>query len=162
MGIKPPYYPSRIVFLSPHGNPMPDSELLGLFASAFVSSTLFPGGSEAYLIYLYAQASHSVLVLLVVATLGNTLGAMSSWGIGRFLAWRFPQHGHSEKSQQAMARLNQYGSPVLLLSWLPIIGDPLCVAAGWLKVPWWKALLFIVVGKCLRYWFVLKAVGVVM
>ncbi|MDH5184032.1 MAG: DedA family protein [Gammaproteobacteria bacterium] len=138
------------------------NELLGLFVSAFISSTLFPGGSEAVLIYLYAHSPHSYVVLVVVATIGNTLGAMTSWGIGRFLAWRFPQRSHTDKSQQAIARLSQYGSPVLLLSWLPIIGDPLCVAAGWLRIHWLKALLFILVGKLLRYWFVLEAVRVVM
>ncbi len=123
-----------------------------LFLSAFISSTLFPGGSEAVLAYLVSDAKHSLFLLVAVATLGNTLGAMTSWGIGRLISIRYSTEKLSKASQQkAVARLQQYGSPVLLLSWLPIIGDPLCVAAGWLRIHWLQSLLFITVGKLLRY-----------
>ena len=54
-----------------------------------------------------------------------------------------------------MTRIRTYGSPALLLSWLPVIGDPLCAAAGWLRVPWYRALLFIALGKIARYTVVL-------
>ena len=127
-----------------------------LFFSAFISSTLFPGGSEALLVYLFVQQPEKFVSLLVVASLGNTLGAMTSWAIGRFLSWRFPLHVHNEKRQRAIGRLGRYGSPVLLLSWLPVVGDPLCVAAGWLRMHWLKALVFIGIGKALRYLFVLE------
>ena len=97
-----------------------------LFLSAFISSTLFPGGSEAALLYLASEAKHPLILLLIVATLGNTLGAMTSWGIGRLIAIRYSAEKLSKPSQQkAVARLEKYGSPVLLFSWLPIIGDPL-------------------------------------
>ena len=123
-----------------------------LFLSAFISSTLFPGGSEATLLYLASEAKHPLLLLLIVATLGNTLGAMTSWGIGRLIAIRYSAEKLPKESQQkAVARIQKYGSPVLLLSWLPIIGDPLCVAAGWLRVNWLYALVFIAVGKAVRY-----------
>lgn len=131
--------------------------LWSLFISAFVASTLFPGGSEALLVYLFAQDTSQYSSLLIIATLGNTLGAMTSWGIGRFLVWRFPVREWREHHLKAMQRLQDYGVAVLLLSWLPLIGDPLCVAAGWSKIHWLKALFFIAIGKLLRYWFVLEA-----
>ena len=123
-----------------------------LFFSAFISSTLFPGGSEAVLAYLVSESNHSLLLLVIIATVGNTLGAMTSWGIGWLIAIRYPAKGLSKDSQQkAVLRLQKYGSPVLLLSWLPVVGDPLCVAAGWLRIHWLASLLFITLGKLLRY-----------
>jgi len=133
-----------------------------LFFSAFVSSTLFPGGSEAILAYLASNKEHSLFLLIAVATAGNTLGAMSSWGIGWLISVRYPAQNLSKVAQQkAIARLQKYGSPVLLLSWLPIIGDPLCVAAGWLRINWLLSLLYITVGKLLRYIVVIYIVTIV-
>ena len=123
-----------------------------LFFSAFISSTLFPGGSEAVLGYLASDTKDSLLLLVIVATLGNTLGAMSSWGIGRLISIRYSaERLHKKNQQKAVERLQKYGSPLLLLSWLPIIGDPLCIAAGWLRLHWLPSLIFISVGKLLRY-----------
>jgi len=132
------------------------TDLTGLFLSAFIASTLLPGGSELVLVYLYSENPARYLLLLSIASLGNTLGAMSSWGIGRLLAWRFPARCWKDEHVKAIARLQRYGSPVLLLSWLPFIGDPLCVAAGWMRLHWLKVLLFIAIGKLLRYLFVLE------
>ena len=123
-----------------------------LFLSAFISSTLFPGGSEAVLAYLVSERGHSLFLLVAIATLGNTLGAMTSWGIGRLISIKYSTEQLSKKSQQnAVERLQRYGSPILLLSWLPVVGDPLCVAAGWLRIGWLQSLLFITIGKLLRY-----------
>lgn len=135
-----------------------------LFLSAFISSTLFPGGSEAVLAYFSSEAAYHSFLLITVATTGNTLGAMTSWGVGRVIAIRYPasqRTGRLSKAshQKAMARLQKYGSPVLLLSWLPVVGDPLCVAAGWLRIHWLQSLLFIAVGKLLRYVVVVYLVG---
>ena len=131
-----------------------------LFFSAFISSTLFPGGSEAVLAYLVSDATHPLYLLITVATIGNTLGAMTSWGIGRLVSIRYSTEKLSKESQQkAVTRLQHYGSPILLLSWLPVIGDPLCVAAGWLRIHWLKSLLFITTGKLLRYIVVIYLVG---
>lgn len=126
--------------------------LWGLLLSAFLSSTLLPGSSEALLLALAYHAPESRLTLLSVATLGNTLGGMSSWLLGWLLARR--KHASamaSGKRSIALARLQRWGSPILLLSWVPVIGDPLCLAAGWLRISGWQALLFIAVGKCARY-----------
>ena len=123
-----------------------------LFFSAFISSTLFPGGSEAVLAYLASNPEQSLFLLVIVATVGNTLGAMTSWGIGWLISKRYSSNKLSKPSQQkAITRLQKYGSPILLLSWLPIIGDPLCVAAGWLRLHWLPSLLYITAGKLLRY-----------
>lgn len=133
-----------------------------LFFSAFISSTLFPGGSEAVLAYVTSEAEHPVVLIILVATLGNTLGAMSSWAIGWIISIRYSTEQLSKISQQkAVKRLQKYGSPVLLLSWLPVVGDPLCVAAGWLRIHWLQSLLFITVGKLLRYIVVIYFVEII-
>lgn len=125
--------------------------LWGLFISAFISSTLLPGGSEALVLALAFDGEHAPWLVWLVATLGNALGGMSSWGIGRLLAWRFPGKTLDDKRQQALLRVRRWGAPILLLSWLPLIGDPLCVAAGWLRIHPLLALLFITIGKAGRY-----------
>jgi len=124
------------------------TDLWSLFASAFVSSTLLPGGSEVLLAVLAHDGKRDLPLLLAVATAGNALGGMSSWLIGRLLP-----AGRIEKAeyQRALERLRHWGSPALLFSWLPVVGDPLCVAAGWLRVHWLAALAFITLGKAARY-----------
>ena len=129
-----------------------DASLWSLFVSAFLSSTLLPGGSEAILAYLASDATHSLLRLLLVAAVGNTFGGMTSWGVGRLIAIKYSARGLVKPAhQKAIERLQHWGSPLLLLSWLPVIGDPLCVAAGWLRIHWLLSLLFIGVGKTARY-----------
>ena len=128
-----------------------DWSLWGLFLSAFISSTLLPGGSEVVLVLIAADSGADKLVLLAVATLGNALGGMSSWALGRVIVWRFPARRFAAKEQRAIARLQRWGSPALLLSWLPVVGDPLCLAAGWLRIHWLPSLVFIAVGKAARY-----------
>lgn len=126
--------------------------LWGLFVSAFISSTLLPGGSEALLLALAANDVAPHDQLLLVATLGNTLGGMSSWGVGRLLAVRFSAEKLTKPAHvAALARVQKYGVSVLLFSWLPIIGDPLCVAAGWLKMNPLLSALLIGAGKAARY-----------
>ena len=133
-----------------------DYSLLGLFFSAFLSSTILPGSSEVLLVALATQSDVSSSNLLAVATVGNTLGGMSSWLLGWIIALRYPLTTLSKAAhRRAVDRVRQWGSPILLLSWVPILGDPLCVAAGWLRVSWLGALLFIGLGKALRYWAIL-------
>jgi len=129
-----------------------DASLWSLFVSALLSSTLLPGGSEAVLAYLATDATHTPLTLLSVAAVGNTLGGMTSWGLGWLIAVKYPARGLVKpEQQQAVERIQRWGSPLLLLSWLPFIGDPLCVAAGWLRLHWLLSLVFIGVGKTARY-----------
>ena len=123
-----------------------------LFASAFLSATLLPGGSEVVLAFLADADNHHGLLLLVVASAGNTLGGMTSWLIGRLIP---PGRLQRPGLHPSVDRIRKYGRPVLLLSWVPFIGDPLCVAAGWLRVSWQWALLYIALGKTARYAVVL-------
>ncbi|MCK7497399.1 MAG: DedA family protein [Comamonadaceae bacterium] len=140
---------------------MPESiTLWGLFASSFVSSTLFPGGSELVLGALALDGEYDPWLLLAVATLGNTLGAMTTWLLGWLVARRLPVEGHLKADRRrALERLRRFGTPALLLSWLPVVGDPLCFAAGYLRLPLAASAVFIALGKALRYGAILLAVG---
>jgi len=135
-----------------------DAGLWGLFASAFVSATLFPGGSEVVLGVLATQGAHNPWLLLMLATAGNTLGALTTWLLGFLVARRLPIEGQlAAKHRQALARVRHWGSPALLLSWLPVVGDPLCFAAGFLRLPFAASLGFITLGKAARYGVILAA-----
>jgi membrane protein YqaA with SNARE-associated domain len=118
--------------------------LLGLFAASFFAATLFPLPSEAAL-FAYLQLHPDEAALAVaVATLGNTAGGMTSYAMGRLV----PQKKLDVKAIQLLRR---YGAPVTMLAWLPIIGDALCIAAGWLRVNWAAALAFMAAGRFGRY-----------
>lgn len=135
---------------------MDDPSLWGLFFSAFISATLFPGGSELVLGALVYAGGRDPWTLLGVATVGNTLGGMSTWLLGWLLARRYPpEHLHRFSHQRAVQHLRKWGSPLLLFSWLPIIGDPLCFAAGWLRINVMSSTFFIAAGKAARYLFIL-------
>ncbi len=128
-----------------------DTELWGLFVSGFISSTLLPGGSEVLLGYLVSEQRYSLVLLVIVATVGNTLGGLVTWGMGYWLQHKFSL-SHLKKSQlKALDWLQRHGYPALLFSWLPIIGDPLCLISGWLKMRFCWCLLLILTGKLLRY-----------
>jgi membrane protein YqaA with SNARE-associated domain len=118
--------------------------LAGLFAASFVAATLFPLPSEAAL-FAYLQANPSSATLAVaVATIGNTLGGMTSYLIGRFI----PQ---KELNARAIGYVKRFGAPVTFFAWLPIVGDALCVGAGWLRIHWAAALAFMAAGRLARY-----------
>ncbi|MFC3024781.1 YqaA family protein [Vibrio zhugei] len=122
--------------------------LLFLFLSAFVSATLIPMGSEAVFLMTLSETSLSSLTVITVASLGNTLGGVTNYVLGRYLPMgrRFQ---HSER--RALDRLQQYGAWILLLSWLPVVGDPLCVAAGWVRISPYLAIIMMLIGKTARY-----------
>ncbi len=129
-----------------------DLTLWGVFSGSFLASTLLPGGSEALLLLVVSQNTHEPFLLWGIATAGNTLGGMSSWLIGWLIKRQLTDRSFDiNKHQQALSRIEHYGSPALLLSWLPIIGDPLCLAAGWLGIRPLPALIYIAIGKGVRY-----------
>lgn len=117
-----------------------------LFASSFLAATLLPGGSEAVLFAVLKLQPGEFWAALAVATLGNTLGGMSSYLLGRLIPQTTPLKG--------LATVQRWGSPALLLSWVPLVGDPLCVAAGWLRLNVWWSALFMALGKFARYWVI--------
>jgi membrane protein YqaA with SNARE-associated domain len=126
--------------------------LFGLFLIAFLSSTILPGTSEVVFVFLATQGDLPAWNLWAIATAGNTLGGMSSWALGWLIGRWYPLTELSKPAQRlAVKRVRHWGSPVLLLSWVPFIGDPLCIAAGWLRITWVGALLFIGIGKGCRY-----------
>jgi len=136
-----------------------DIRLLGLFISSFLAATLLPGGSEAVLVGVLLTYPELLWPALSIATLGNTLGGMSSYLIGRLLP---DEQALSQKIGRYMHGLEwtrRHGAPILLLSWAPLIGDILCVAAGWLRIHWFPALLFIAAGKFARYWLIAMAIN---
>ncbi len=132
----------------------------GLALSAFLSSTLLPGSSEVVLLLLLRDGQIAPGLLLVVASVANTLGGLSTYLIGYGLALGLLKSGRIERPQaRALAWAEQWGYVVLLFSWLPLIGDGLCLAAGWLRVPWLAAVAAMFVGKAARYMMVVYLAG---
>jgi len=130
------------------------SAYLGLFVAAFGAATLLPMQSEAVLSGLLLAARQPASLLLLVATIGNVLGSVVNWLLGRYIEhWRhrrwFPVS--EDRLEQAQRAYHRYGRWSLLLSWAPIIGDPLTVIAGVLREPFWSFLLIVLVAKAGRY-----------
>jgi len=118
------------------------AELAALFAASFIAATLFPLPSEAALFaYLKLHPDQTALAV-TVATVGNTAGGMTSYLLGRVVPRKELKH---------LKTVERNGAPILLLAWLPLIGDALCVAAGWLRVNWALALCFMAAGRLARY-----------
>ncbi|OOF69912.1 YqaA family protein [Rodentibacter caecimuris] len=133
--------------------------LLIMFVSAFLSATVLPGNSEFVFVTFAAPklllgmlSNWDILWLLSIATAGNSLGSLTTYWVGRL----FPENVlKNDRTLWVMSKLQRYGLWGLLLSWLPIVGDVFCVVAGWLRLNWLHCLLFISLGKLLRYGFLL-------
>lgn len=124
---------------------MPDAQtsLTGLLIASFLAATLLPGGSEAVLLAVLAAYPEQRGTALLLATAGNTAGGMVSYWMGRFI----PAHALPPR----LDLMRRHGTPALLLSWVPLIGDALCVAAGWLRLPPWRSAAMMAAGKGARY-----------
>jgi membrane protein YqaA with SNARE-associated domain len=137
----------------------------GLFLSSFLAATVLPFSSEAVLAGLYvAKGGASAGALLATASVGNTLGSFVNFLLGRFcLRWRdarwFPVT--SERLDRAGTWFRRFGAWSLLFAWVPLLGDPLTVAAGMLRVNLWLFLVLVAVGKTARYVAVLWAASAV-
>ncbi|MHC8299257.1 YqaA family protein [Pseudomonas sp. ZS1P83] len=133
---------------------------VGLFLAAFGAATLLPMQSEAVLVGMLLSDQYVASTLLAVATFGNVLGSALNWILGRSIErfrqkqWFPVSENKLEKAQQSYLR---YGRWSLLLSWVPIIGDPLTVVAGAMREPLWSFLLIVTLAKGVRY-LVLTAV----
>lgn len=124
-----------------------------LFSSALLSATLLPGGSEALLLYKLSEGGMA-LPLVLSATAGNLLGSLITYGMGR--GGNYALHRQwLRMDQAAVARaerwFDRWGKPGLLLAWLPVVGDPLCLVAGLLRVSWIWFVLLVGIGKLGRY-----------
>jgi len=126
------------------------ASLFSLFISSFLAATLLPGGSEAALFAILKAYPETLWVALVIATIGNTLGGMVTFGMG----WLLPQ----TQQLKHVEKLRRHGTSALLLAWVPLIGDALCLTAGWLRLNWWQAVLFMALGKFARYWIIAFAI----
>jgi membrane protein YqaA with SNARE-associated domain len=122
-----------------------DAGLAGLFVSAFVSATVLPGNSEIVLAAFLKAFPARAAAAIAIATVGNTLGGLTTYFLGRLV----PQGRVPEG--RALAWVRRFGALALLLSWLPVIGDAMCAAAGWLRIPWWAAAVAMAAGKLARY-----------
>ncbi len=130
---------------------LPQNGLSTVFIVSFISATLLPLGSEPAVFGLVSLNPELFWAAIWVATAGNTLGGMVSWGMG-FGAHKAVGHKlHSTSDLRALQWLKSLGPKACLLAWLPVVGDPLCAMAGWLKLPLWPCALYMLVGKFLRY-----------
>lgn len=126
--------------------------------AAFAAATLLPAQSEAVLVGLLLSEKFSVAILLLVATLGNVLGSLVNWLLGRSIErlrhkrW-FP--ASPQQLQKAQRSYQRYGRWSLLLSWVPIIGDPLTLVAGVMREPLWSFVLIVALAKTVRYLMVM-------
>lgn len=130
------------------------SVYVGLFVVAFLAATILPAQSEVGLAVLIAMGEYSLWGLVFSASLGNTLGALVNWALGRGVSTfrgqkYFPLS--KESFDRATVWYRTYGRWSLLLSWVPVIGDPLTVVAGALREPFWTFLLLVAVAKTARY-----------
>jgi membrane protein YqaA with SNARE-associated domain len=121
----------------------PDAGLAGLALSAFLSATLLPGSSEAVLLAVLSQHAHLFWTAIAVASVANTAGGMTSYALGRFMP--------KKVEHRALTWLQRHGAWLLAFSWVPLAGDALCVAAGWLRLSPWSATLYMAMGKGVRY-----------
>lgn len=123
-----------------------------LFVTSLAASSLLPVGSEWLLVLMLARGSNP-LMTVAVASAGNILGACTTYWVGRtggeWLIRRFSVPPH--RRERAERLFNRYGSWVLLFSWLPLIGDPLCLVAGTMRLPVWLFLFLTGIGKVGRY-----------
>jgi len=122
------------------------ASLASLFVASFIASTLVPISSEAALFAVLKLHADLVWPAIGVATLGNTLGGLTTYLIGRYIG--------SKKPLTQLERVKRYGSPLLALAWLPFVGDALCLAAGWVKLNWVAVSLWSAAGRFARYWLV--------
>jgi membrane protein YqaA with SNARE-associated domain len=146
-----------------------EAGLTGLFLASFLAATLLPGGSEAVLLAVLLAHPEQALPAWVLATVGNTLGGMTTYGMGRWLpdtdavrtVARVGAGKTAVRSQKMLAALKQHGAPLLVLAWVPFIGDLLCAAAGWLRLPWLASALWMLLGKGARYAALIAGIGAI-
>jgi membrane protein YqaA with SNARE-associated domain len=130
---------------------LPRYGLSTLFVAAFISATLIPVGSEPVLYGVLRLNPDLFWSAILVATAGNTLGGALDWWMGWEAHHMVDKYRHSRSHLKAMAWLERLGPKACLLAWLPVVGDPLCAVAGWLRMPFWPCAGYMLVGKFLRY-----------
>ena len=130
---------------------LPRFGLSTLFVVAFISATLLPLGSEPVLYGVLRLNPDIFWQAILVATAGNTLGGMLDWWMGYGAHEAVDKYAHSKHHVKALAWLERLGPKACLLAWLPLVGDPLCAVAGWLKLSFWPCAGYMLIGKFMRY-----------
>ncbi len=131
---------------------LPKFGLSTVFVVSLVSATLLPLGSEWVVLGLLKLNPELFWPAMLVATAGNTVGGAISWwmGYGAEVAYEKVKH-RKPHELRALQWLQRFGPKACLLSWLPVVGDPLCAVAGWLKLDFWPCVFYMTIGKFLRY-----------
>ena len=130
---------------------VPQYGLTTVFVVALISATLLPLGSEFAVIGLLKLNPDLVWPAVLVATAGNTLGGAITWWMGYGAETLYEKMQHKRLQLRALGWLEKLGPKACLLSWLPLVGDPLCAVAGWLKLPFWPCVIYMAIGKAARY-----------
>ncbi len=130
---------------------LPEYGLGTVAVVSFISATLLPLGSEPAVFGLVKLNPALFWPAILVATAGNTLGGAVSWWMGWGAHTVVDKYRHSATHVKALEWLERLGPRACLLSWLPVVGDPLCAVAGWLKLPFWPCIAYMAIGKFLRY-----------
>lgn len=130
-----------------------EAGLWGLFLSAFVSATLLPGSSEVVMTALVTAYPALAWPAFFVALAGNVTGCVLTFGMGHGARQGYErfQRVRVDLESANVQRLRRWGPPALFMSFLPLVGDALVLAAGWLKLPFWQSMLWIAAGKAARY-----------
>jgi membrane protein YqaA with SNARE-associated domain len=130
---------------------LPKFGLSTVFVVAFVSATLLPLGSEPAVFGLVKLNPDLFWSAILVATVGNTLGGAVTWAMGYGAERAYERFTHKPVQARALRWLERFGAKACLLAWLPVVGDPLCAVAGWLRLPFWPCVLYMAIGKFARY-----------
>ena len=130
---------------------LPKYGLSSVFLVAFVSATLLPMGSEPFVFGLVKLNPELFWSAILVATAGNTLGGALTWAMGYGAERAYERVKHKPMELRALKWLERFGAKACLLSWLPVVGDPLCAVAGWLRLPFWPCVFYMAIGKFARY-----------
>jgi len=130
---------------------LPQYSLGTVFVVSFISATLVPLGSEPVVFGLVQLNPELFWPVVLVATLGNTLGGAVDWWMGYGAHQVVDKYRHSATHTKALDWLERLGPKACLLAWLPGVGDPLCAVAGWLKLPFWPCVVYMAIGKFARY-----------
>jgi membrane protein YqaA with SNARE-associated domain len=130
---------------------LPKFGLSTVFVVSFISATLLPLGSEPAVFGLVKLNPEMFWPAIAVATVGNTLGGAVSWWMGYGAKHAYQRVTHKRCEAQALRWLERFGAKACLLSWLPVVGDPLCAVAGWIRLPFWPCLVYMAIGKFARY-----------
>ena len=125
--------------------------LAAIGVTSFLASTVLPLGSEPYLLGFLAVHPEKYVEALIIVSIGNTLGGVSTWYLGTLSNRIITSSAKFENHPKLFAYLTKYGSKLLVFSWLPVVGDVLSGLAGWMKLPLAPCFFYMLIGKSLRY-----------